>query len=64
MKTLPWDCFRCHPANLSDKCKECLRWQRMPGQDWGPRTPLAFVESHGATGCDFVPHYPSEERKK
>ena len=64
MKTLPWDCYRCKPAEPTEMCEQCLRWKELPGQTWGPRTPLAFVESHGATGCDFIPPYPVEVEKK
>lgn len=58
MKTLPWDCWRCKPAEPSEKCTDCLRWKDLPGQTWGPRTPQMTVTAPGELGCDFVANYP------
>jgi hypothetical protein len=64
MRTLPFDCYRCKPTHPADKCKECLRYRDMPGQTWGPRTPLMALVTPDGEGCDFIPHYPSEEKTK
>jgi hypothetical protein len=63
LTTLPWDCYRCAPQITEEKCTKCLRWKDIEGQTWGPRTPLSFAVPDGE-GCDFIPHYPSEEIKK
>lgn len=60
MRTLPFDCYRCEPAQTADKCTECLRWTFMPEQTFGPRTPIAFGCVPDGKGCDFIPHYPEE----
>jgi hypothetical protein len=61
MKTLPWDCYRCKPAEPTETCEQCLRFKDLPGQSWGPRTPLMTVDKFGDEGCAFVPKYEGDE---
>ena len=54
--TLPWDCSRCAPEVPGKACQDCLRWDKMPGQTYGPRTATMLgVEGPGQVGCSFLP---------
>ena len=64
VRTLPWDYYRCKPAEPTGRCEQCLRWKELPGQDWGPRTPLVTLYQPEDQGCDFIPLYPVETEKK
>jgi hypothetical protein len=64
MKTLPFDCYRCIVKYPDERCRECLRWVDLPGQTFGPRTAQMSVLKPGDQGCDFIPIYPSEGKKK
>lgn len=38
MNTLPFDCSRCEPIETRSQCLTCLRYTKLPGQTFGPRT--------------------------
>lgn len=54
MNTLPFDYFRCTPAEPAEKCTRCLRWEYLPGQTVGMRTPVKECVPDSA-GCRFLP---------
>jgi hypothetical protein len=59
---LPYDRQRCAPHQPDAKCKACLRWHELPGQTWGPRTPVVLGRNDSTDErCDFI---PIEEHKQ
>jgi len=54
MQTLAFDCQRCRPTQVAEKCKTCARWADHPEQVWGPRTPVAPATPDGE-GCSYIP---------
>jgi hypothetical protein len=53
---LPYDSHRCAPHQPDTWCKKCLRWHDLPGQTWGPRTPVAIGRNDSADErCSFIP---------
>lgn len=59
--TLPYDYSRCLPTKPDNNCRNCLRWADMPGQTWGPRTPMVYGRVGGADPkCDRIPNNNKE----
>lgn len=56
MKPLPYDSHRCAPLHPDAHCRQCLRFDRMPGQTWSERTPVAIGRSDSQDNdCTYVP---------
>lgn len=56
MNTLPFDSHRCAPLRPDAHCRQCLRFDRLPGQTWGERTPVAVGRSGSQdNGCAYIP---------
>jgi|SanBayMetagenome_1026888.scaffolds.fasta_scaffold35960_2 hypothetical protein len=52
---LAYDYARCAPHQPDAWCKKCLRWHELPGQTWGPRTPVAIGRDNSThEHCDFI----------
>jgi len=60
---LPLDYSRCHPKHVSDECRTCARWARLPGQTWGGRTPSTLAEAFDMMGCARIPVPPTKQRE-
>lgn len=53
---LPYDSHRCEPIKPDANCLQCLRWQDLPGQTFGPRTPVAIGRSDSRDeACTYTP---------
>ncbi len=61
MRTLPFDCARCRPTEVAERCHQCLRWEDLPGQTWGMRTPISIGIKPDSRHCH---HTPIEEPKQ
>ena len=55
MTTLPFDYHRCAPLHPYAHCRQCLRFDRMPGQTWGESTPCVSRAGSQDNGCTYVP---------
>ncbi len=55
MRTLPYDSHRCKPTQPDSHCRDCLRRADMPGQTWGPRTPMTLRHNSTDEGCTYTP---------
>ena len=55
MKPLPYDSHRCAPLHPDAHCHRCLRFDRMPGQTWGERTPCVSRSGSQDGSCTYIP---------
>lgn len=55
MNTLPFDFHRCEPLRPDAQCRQCLRFDRLPGQTWGPRTPVMSRSGSQDASCSYIP---------
>ena len=55
MKTLPFDFHRCAPLRPDAHCRQCLRFDRLPGQTRGERTPCVSRSGSQDDSCTYIP---------
>ena len=55
MNPLPYDYHRCAPLHPDAHCRQCLRFDRLPGQTWGERTPCVSRSGSQDDSCTYIP---------